>query len=133
MIAPEDQYKIAFIIEWGVFVWLVMPFELKNTPPTYQRTINMAFKEYLGVFMKLFLDDFNIFSDLKTRMVKLQLCFDKCQEFGINLNLNKCIFLVFSSFIFNYIMSEEGKLSNPKITAIVNMSELKNPQGSSSF
>jgi hypothetical protein len=133
MIAPKDQYKIPFIIEWGVFVCLIMPFELKNAPPTYQRAINMAFKEYLGVFMKLFLDDFNIFSDLKTHMVKLRLCFDKCQEFGINFNLNKCIFLVFSGFIFNYIVFEEGKLLDPKITAIVNMSELKNPQGSSSF
>jgi putative transposase len=78
MIALEDQYKTTFIIEWGAFVWLVMPFELKNVP-TYQRVINMAFKEYLGMFMKLFLDDFNIFSDLKTYIVKVQLCFYKCR------------------------------------------------------
>ncbi len=31
----------------------------------------MVFKEYLGVFMKLFLDYFNIFSDLKTHLAKL--------------------------------------------------------------
>ncbi len=73
MIALEDQYKTTFITKWGIFVWLIMPFELKNTPPTYQRAISMAFKEYLGVFMKLFLDDFNVFNDLKTHMVKLQL------------------------------------------------------------
>jgi hypothetical protein len=54
-----------------------MPFGFKNTPPTYQQTISMAFKEYLGVFMKLFLDDFNVFSDLKAHLAKFQLCFDK--------------------------------------------------------
>jgi hypothetical protein len=71
----------------GVFVWLVMPFGLKNVPPTYQRVVNMAFKEYLGVFVKLFLDDFSVFSDLKTHPAKLLLCFSKCQEFDISFNL----------------------------------------------
>ncbi len=64
----------------------------------------MAFKKYLGVFMKLFLDDFNVFSDLKTHLVKLQLCFDKCQEFGINFNLENCMFMVFFSVIVGHIV-----------------------------
>jgi hypothetical protein len=36
MIAPKNKYKTTFIINWGVFVWVVMPFGLKNVPPTYQ-------------------------------------------------------------------------------------------------
>jgi hypothetical protein len=36
MIAPKSKYKTTFIINWGVFVWVVMPFGLKNVPPTYQ-------------------------------------------------------------------------------------------------
>ncbi len=71
MIAPKDQYKTTFITKWGIFVWLIMPFGLKNVPPTSHWAINMVFKEYLGVFMKLFLDYFNIFSDLKTHLAKL--------------------------------------------------------------
>jgi hypothetical protein len=81
-----------------------MPFKLNNAPQTYQWIINMVFKEYLGVFMKLFLDDFNVFSDLKTHLVKLQLCFNKCQEFGVNFNSEKCMFMVFSSIILGYIV-----------------------------
>ncbi len=87
MITLKDKYKTTFIIKWGIFMWLVMPFRLKNAPPTYQQVVNMVFKEYFGVFMKLFLDDFSIFSDLKTNLIKLQLCFDKCQEFNIYFNL----------------------------------------------
>jgi hypothetical protein len=34
MIAPKDQYKTTFITKWGIFVWLIMPFGLKNVPPT---------------------------------------------------------------------------------------------------
>jgi hypothetical protein len=36
MIAPKNKYKITFITDWGSFVWVVMPFGLKNVPPTYQ-------------------------------------------------------------------------------------------------
>jgi hypothetical protein len=33
--------------------------------------MSMAFREYLGVFMKLFVDDFNVFNDLKMHIAKL--------------------------------------------------------------
>jgi hypothetical protein len=33
--AEQDRYKIVFVKEWGAFVWLVMPFGLKNAPATY--------------------------------------------------------------------------------------------------
>jgi len=94
MITLENKYKIAFLINWGGFFCIVMPFGLKNAPPTYQWVVNTTFKDYLGVFMKLFLDDINVFSDLNTRLTKLQLCFDKCKEFGVNLNLKKLMFFV---------------------------------------
>ncbi len=103
-----------------------MLFGLKNAPPTYQRVVSRALREYLGVFMKLFLDYFNVFSDQNTHLQKLCLCFNKCREFGISLNTNKCMFLVYSTVILGYIVSQEGKLPNPKkILAIVNMPPLK--------
>jgi hypothetical protein len=42
-----------------------MPFGLKDVLPTYQWVVKMVFREYLGTFMKLFLDDFNVFNDQK--------------------------------------------------------------------
>jgi hypothetical protein len=35
-ITPENKYKTSFIIDWGTFVWIIMPFKLKNVPPIYQ-------------------------------------------------------------------------------------------------
>jgi hypothetical protein len=103
-----------------------MPFKLKDVPPTYQQAVSMAFEEYFCVFMKLLLNDFNVFNDLKTHLAKLQLCFDKCQKFGISFNSKKCIFLVSFGVILGYIMFKERKLPNPKkIVPIVNMSEPK--------
>jgi hypothetical protein len=90
----------------------------------------MAFREYLKVFMKLFLDDFNVFNDLKTHLARLRLCFEKCHEFGINLNLEKCMFLVYSRVISGYdVVSKAGKQPDPKkILTIVNMPAPKTPK-----
>ncbi len=103
------KYKITFIIDWGTFVWIVMPFKLKNVLPIYQWAMNMAFHEYLEVFINSFLDDFNVFIDLKMHLAKLWLCFDKHQEFGISLNLKKYMFLVYSGVILGYVVFKVGK------------------------
>ncbi len=34
-IAPKDRYKTTFVIVWGTFVWMVMPFGVKNGPLTF--------------------------------------------------------------------------------------------------
>jgi hypothetical protein len=46
-----------------------MPLGLKNAPPTYKWIVNMAFQDYLGIFMKLFLDYFNMFSDFSIHIL----------------------------------------------------------------
>jgi hypothetical protein len=35
MIPPKDKYKNILIIDWGRFVWIMMPFELNNSLLTY--------------------------------------------------------------------------------------------------
>jgi hypothetical protein len=67
-ITSEDQYKINFVINWGSFVWVAMPFGVKNGPPTYQRAVTKAFYEYINVFMKILLNDFIVFNDLSTHL-----------------------------------------------------------------
>ncbi len=72
--------------------------------------------------MKIFLDDFMIFNGMLTHLEKLIKCFIKCRKFGINLNPNKCTFMVFSGIILGFIMPKEGKVMDSKnIEALVNM------------
>jgi hypothetical protein len=79
--------------------------------------------------MKIFLDNFTMYSDMENHLQKLGLCFQKCKEYGISLNPNKCAFMVFLGMILGFIVSKEGKLLNPnKIQAIVNMPPPKNSQ-----
>jgi hypothetical protein len=45
-----------------------MTFGVKNGPPTYHRVVTKAFKEYLDSFMKIFLDDFTMYSDMESHL-----------------------------------------------------------------
>jgi hypothetical protein len=34
-IAPKDKYKTSFVTSWGMLIWRMMPFGVKNGPPTF--------------------------------------------------------------------------------------------------
>jgi len=76
--------------------------------------------------MKIFLDDFTIFSDLSTHSEKIGKCFLKCRKYGISLNLEKCAFMVCSGTILRFIISKET-FDFRKIEASVKMLVLKTP------
>ncbi len=112
-----------------VFVWVVIPFGVKNGPPTYQRVVTKTFRENIDVFMKIFLDDFTIFSDSSIHLKKLMNYFLKCKKYGTSLNLQKCAFMVCFGTILGFIVSKEGKTPTPKkIKALVKMQVPKTPQ-----
>ncbi len=91
-IALENHHKIAF-------VWVVIPFRVKNEPLTFQQIVIKTFCEYIDVFMKIFLDNFMLFNNLSTHLEILFFNFFKCKEFGISFNPYKCAFMVFSGTI----------------------------------
>jgi hypothetical protein len=65
---------------------------------------------------------------MESHLQKLKLCSQKCREYGISLNLEKCAFMVFSGMILGFIVSIKGKLLDPKkIHGIINMPPPKNP------
>jgi hypothetical protein len=54
---------------------MVMPFGVKNGPPTFQRVVSKAFREHLNQSIKIFLEDFIVYSDMESHLMKLRLCF----------------------------------------------------------
>jgi hypothetical protein len=59
-IVLEDIYNNAFIIKWGAFIRKMIPFGVKPGLPTL--------KEYLDMFMKIFMDDFIVYSDMVSHL-----------------------------------------------------------------
>ncbi len=64
--------------------------------------------------MKIFPNDFTIFSDLSIHLEKLKKRFLRCREYGISLNPKKCAFMVCSKIILGFIVSKEGNTPDPK-------------------
>jgi hypothetical protein len=54
-----------------------MPFGVENEPLTFQKTVNKVFKEYLDHFMNIYLDDFIVYSDIESHLMKF---FSKMQK-----------------------------------------------------
>ena len=59
---PKDVEKTAFITANGLYKFLAMPFGLNNAPGTFQRLMNFVLKDYLGLFVAVYLDNVIIYT-----------------------------------------------------------------------
>ena len=48
-----DKEHTSFITDCGLYCYRVMPFDLKNVGGTYQRLVNMMFKDLIGKTMEV--------------------------------------------------------------------------------
>ena len=61
-VKEEDIPKTAFRIQRGQFEFIVMPFGVTNALATFQRMLNVLFKEDLDAYILVYLDDIFLFS-----------------------------------------------------------------------
>jgi hypothetical protein len=59
---PDDVWKTMFKTKFGIFEWKFIPFGLTNAPDTFMRLINDIFREHVGQFVVIYLDDILVFS-----------------------------------------------------------------------
>ncbi|MCO5582739.1 hypothetical protein L7F22_036638 [Adiantum nelumboides] len=72
-IAPKDREKTTFIIKWGAFMYLVMPYGLCHALATFQRCMMEIFSEFLHKFLVIFIDDFTIYSTKELHILFLEM------------------------------------------------------------
>ena len=62
-IKEGDEWKTAFQTQYGRFKYQVMPFELSNTPASFQGYINKILAEKLDIFVIVYFDDIFIYTE----------------------------------------------------------------------
>ena len=132
----EDSIPMtAFRTRYGHFEFLVLPFGLTNAPATFMALMNDIFKDYLDVFVLVYLDDILIFSktwhDHLIHLRKVLEILRKEKLFG---KLSKCIFGVTQVEYLGHIISQHGISVDPhKISAVRDWPLPKNKQQVQSF
>jgi hypothetical protein len=118
---PEDMKKMALVTKTGLYDWTIMPFGLKNATSTFTTTMSLVFKELGGEFLKVFVDDLNVHSEVwEDHLRHLEAVLVKLREVNLNLNPGKCCFAARSIAFLGHVVSHEGTQPDPdKIDAVV--------------
>ena len=122
----DDKDKTAFTCHLGLYEFNVMPFGLKNAPPTFQRLMNKVLKEYLDDFVIVYIDDILIYSKTyEEHLEHLEKVFERLREANLMIKLKKCKFCMPNVEFLGHIVGRDGLQPDP--TKIDKMRNLKPP------
>ena len=118
-----DQEHMSFIIDRGLYCYKVMPFGLKNARATYQRLVNMMFKEQIGRTMEVYDDEMLVKSKVASdHIAHLPDMFKILKKYCMKLNPLKYTFGVASGKFLGFMVNKRGIDANPeKIQALLDM------------
>ena len=92
-IKDGEEWKTAFRTKRGLYEYLVMPFGLTNAPASFQTMINNVLREYIDMFVVVYLDDILIFSTtLKEHKEHVHQVLRKLQDANLLVESDKCEF-----------------------------------------
>ena len=89
-IEPQDVWKTAFSTVYGTFLSHTMQQGDCNAPATFQRLMTSVFREFIGRFVHVYLDDIFVYSDsIEEHEEHLRLVFDKLRKAQLFLEESK--------------------------------------------
>ncbi|KAF8791083.1 Retrovirus-related Pol polyprotein like [Argiope bruennichi] len=113
---PADRYKTAFVCPFGTFRYKRMPFDLRNTPATFQRLM----------------DQFR--NGLPTHIPDLKFVFERLQKFKLCVNREQCKFACARVKYLGLWITPKGiEVNQVKVAAIQNIPCPRNVKQLQSF
>jgi len=119
-IRKSDKNKIAFIIYYSLFEYVIIFFELYNASDIFQIFINKIFREYLNDFCIVYLNNIFIYSNIQEKYIRyIKLVLIKLKQTELYLNIDKYKFNIIQIKYLNFIIIiEEIKIDFEKIKII---------------
>ncbi|CAA7028484.1 unnamed protein product [Microthlaspi erraticum] len=120
LIDEADVRKTAFRTRYEHFEFVVMPFGLTNGPAAFMRLMNDVFREYLDMFVIIFIDDILVYlRGPKEHKTHVRLVLRKLQKLKLFAKLGKCSFWQQQMGFLGLIVFAKGVSVDPaKIEAI---------------
>ena len=119
-ISPEDQEKTTFTCPYGTFSFRRMPFGLCNAPATFQICMMSMFSDLAEEVMEIFMDDFTVYgSSFEHCLQNLGTILHRCQDKNLDLNWEKCHFMVTEGIVLGHRISAVGlEVDQAKVSII---------------
>jgi hypothetical protein len=113
---PEDVERTAFIIPNGLYEFLVMPFGLNNAPGTFQRLMNWVLRDFIGIFVVVYLDDVIIHTKgtFELHIDHITQVFRALRDAHLSIKLKKCHFCYPSLAFLGHIVGQGGLQPDPE-------------------
>lgn len=119
-IRQGDEWKTAFKTPLGHFEYLVMPFGLTNAPAVFQALVNDILRDFLNVFVFVYLDDILIFSENQEQHVShVRQVLQRLLENQLFVKAEKCEFHVSKVAFLGYIFESGQVKTDPVKTQAV--------------
>lgn len=124
-IREGDEWKTAFRTRYGLYEYLVMPFGLTNAPASFQSYIHEVLREYLDIFVIVFLDDILIYSTEEGQHEQhVRTVLKALLTAGLFAKLPKCLFSVKRVPFLGYVITDTGvEMEADRVSTIVNWPE----------
>ncbi|MBW0547560.1 hypothetical protein O181_087275 [Austropuccinia psidii MF-1] len=121
-IKEGDEHLTAFRTKYGSYEYLVMPFELTNSPSSFQNLVNDIFLDALDVYVSVYLDYIMLSSKSEEEHVThVSTALARLRANNIFAKASKCLFHVSSVEYLGYTVSSEGlKMDKEKFQKILN-------------
>lgn len=119
-VEPSDIPKTAISTPFGLFEFTRMTFGLRNAAQTFQRFIHSVLRGLNFCFV--YLDDILIASKSESEHLNhIKIIFDRLKQFGLVINLEKCLFFKKEVKFLGHMVSAEGICpSSDRVEAITN-------------